>query len=438
MSESVFWFRRDLRWHDNAGLHAALKAGPAVRPIFIFDSDILGHLSNPRDTRVPFLHDRVLEIKDEFRKRGSDLEVFYGTSEEIFKGLLSANKNKIVSVYTNHDYEPSAMRRDEKIRKMCEAQNVGFETFKDHVVFEKEEILTQGRKPYTVYTPYKKTWLHALSPFYLKCYPTEDYLMNLKKVSTTGTVPSLTEMGFDRTVVPYPPALLPCEILRKYADQRDFPAIEGTSRLGLHLRFGTLSIRDLAREAKELSAVWLSELVWRDFFIQILFHYPHVEKNSFRPEYDKVAWRENTSEFNRWSEGTTGYPMVDAGMRELNATGYMHNRVRMVTASFLCKHLLMYWLKGERDFAGKLLDYELAVNNGNWQWAAGTGCDAAPYFRVFNPQTQREKFDPKDEYIKKWIPELGTSRYPKPMVDHKEARDRALLAFAVALKGKNA
>lgn len=439
MPLAIFWYRRDLRTDDNAGLYHALKEsqekGWQVQPIFIFDTQILGQL-DADDTRVPFIHQTLTDLQKQFQKRGADLWVFEGKPSEVFEELFKTEE--IGAVYTNHDYEPQAIQRDEKIQKLCEKKGIDFKTFKDQVIFEKSEILTDARKPYTVYTPYKKKWLAGVSPFYLKAYPTELYFKSLKPHKKTKAMPSLKQLGFSE--VPedfYPPATLEKKMLKDYGKLRDFPALEGaTSRLGLHLRFGTLSIRELAREAKKGSDVWLSELIWRDFFMQILFHFPHVEKSSFRPEYEKVEWRSDKKEFQRWCDGMTGYPIVDAGMRELNTTGHMHNRVRMVVASFLTKHLLMHWSLGERYFAKKLLDFDLAANNGNWQWAAGTGCDAAPYFRIFNPESQTERFDQDLKYIKKWVPELGTKEYPESMVDHKMARDRALQAFAKALKGR--
>lgn len=432
----LFWFRRDLRLNDNAGLYEALvhaKAGP-VQPIFIFDSNILDKLKNPQDKRMPFLHERISQLKKDLQAEGSDLWVFHGDPEKIFSQLIA--EHHISSIFVNHDYEPSAIARDEKIKKLSEKKGVEFHSFKDQVIFEKDEVLSGQLKPYTVYTPYKKKWLESLSPFYLKSYPTEKYLKNLAKKSKSPLMPSLKDLGFEKLNLEYPSLKPPLKIIDHYEKTRDFPAQKGTSHLGLHLRFGTLSPRELVRLAKKHNATYLSELIWREFFMQILFHFPHVEKASFRPQYDKVEWLDSKSDFERWSQGETGYPLVDAGMRELNETGYMHNRVRMITASFLTKHLLQYWLKGERYFARELLDYDLSANNGNWQWAAGTGCDAAPYFRVFNPQTQLEKFDPDMEYVKKWVPEFGTAKYAKPMVEHAFARDRALRAFAKALKGK--
>jgi len=435
MSDVIFWFRRDLRLKDNAGLYHALKQGSGVRPIFIFDTDILDQLKDEHDFRLPFLHQTISELAQEITSEGGHLEVYHGKVKDVFKEIFKSGS--IQALYTNHDYEPSAIDRDNEIKKLAEKQGLPFLTFKDQVIFEKSEILSLSQKPYTVYTPYKKKWLASLDHFYLKSYPVEKYLKNLKPLKKEKTqVPTLKQLGFARSLQSYPPAHVTNGLLKHYARDRDFPTIAGgTSRLGLHLRFGTLSVRQLVRQAKASSAVWLSELIWREFFMQILFHFPHVEKSSFRPQYDKVEWRENKAEFKKWCLGQTGYPFVDAGMRELNQTGFMHNRVRMITASFLTKHLLMYWYQGERYFAAKLLDYELSANNGNWQWAAGTGCDAAPYFRVFNPETQMKKFDPDLEYVKKWVPEYGTSQYPPPMVDHVQARERALRAFGKALKG---
>ena len=434
MSDVIFWFRRDLRLDDNAGLYHALRMGN-VRPLFIFDSKLLKKLQNPSDRRVPFIYDQIQALQKALRSLGTQFEVELGTPEEVFKRLLA--NSDLAAVVTNHDYEPEARRRDEAIEKLCRAHQVEFRTLKDQVIFERDEVLTDARRNYTVYTPYKKKWLASLSPFYLRSYPTEKYFGGFKKSKSIAAFPTLSALGFERSMVIYPGPDLDREILKHYDETRDYPAIAGTSRLGLHLRFGTLSVRKLATESKKLSPVWLSELIWREFFMQILFHFPQVEKTSFRPEFEKIEWRENQAEFKRWCEGTTGYPLVDAGMRELNATGYMHNRVRMVTASFLTKHLLMHLLLGERYFARQLLDYELASNNGNWQWAAGTGCDAAPYFRVFNPEAQMQRFDAEGEYVKKWVPEWGTPKYPAPMVEHKFARDRALQAFTKALKGKS-
>lgn len=428
---AVFWFRRDLRLDDNAGLYHALKENQSVLPVFVFDTEILKHLPKD-DARVTFIHDVILDLQKKLRKFGSDLLVLHGKPDEVFKKLIQ--QNDVEKIYCNHDYEPSARSRDEKIEKLAQSKGISFLSFKDQTLFEKEEILTDALKPYTVYTPYKNKVLKSLSGFYLSSYPTLSYKENFKKFKTP-VVPSLQKLGFKKSTQKVPPARFPEKIISEYAKHRDFPALAGTTRLGLHLRFGTLSVRELARKAKPLSSVWLSELIWRDFFMQILWHFPHVEKKSFRPQYDKIAWRKSKKDFAKWCEGKTGYPLVDAGMRELNATGFMHNRVRMVTASFLCKHLLIHWYEGERYFAEKLLDYDLAANNGNWQWAAGSGCDAAPYFRIFNPSSQAQKFDKDEEYIRKWVPEFGTAAYPAPMVEHEMARARCLRAFQKALKG---
>lgn len=430
---TLFWYRRDLRLYDNAGLYHALKEHKNVQPIFIFDSDILEKLEDSKDARVTFIHDTVSDLKEQLQKYQSDLWVRHGKPVEVFKELLQ--KYDIEAIYTNHDYEPYAQKRDEAIERLAKSKGVPFKTFKDQTLFEKDEILTSTDKAYTVFTPYKRKVLENLTPFYLKSYPTQDYQSSYHKTSRLEKMPSLRQIGFSRTTIEFPSSELSTKMLKNYEVQRNFPGIQGgTSHLGMHLRFGTVSIRELARQAQKYSDTWLSELIWRDFFMQILWHYPQVETKSFRPEYDKIAWRKSKSDFNRWSEGMTGYPIVDAGMRELNTTGFMHNRVRMVVASFLCKHLLIHWYEGERFFAKKLLDFELSSNNGNWQWAAGSGCDAAPYFRIFNPMTQAKKFDPDGEYISKWIPELNTNKYPAPLIDHNEARGRCLQAFTKVLK----
>lgn len=439
---SIFWFRRDLRLADNAGLHAALRSGAPVVPIFIFDKAILGALTDRRDGRVEFIHQSVLALKKELAALGSGLLAFHGEVAEVFETLAASGK--IAGVFTNRDYEPSARKRDEAVSKILSSRGIGFESFKDQVLFECDEILTDAGKPYTIYTPYKNKVLSKLSNFFLKAYPTEKYFKNFapaKRVRelVPGQVvdfPTLEELGFEKMGLAFPEAKVSATLLRRYAETRDLPAISGTSRLGLHLRFGTMGVRELARASTEASPVFFSELVWRDFFMMILFHFPQVVRESFRPAYDRILWRNDPKEFKRWCAGETGYPLVDAGMRELATTGFMHNRVRMVVASFLCKHLLVDWRWGERYFAKKLLDYDLAANNGNWQWAAGTGCDAAPYFRIFNPETQAERFDPDGVYVKKWVPEIGTPSYAKPMVDHKKARERALATYKAALRGE--
>ncbi|MEN0057395.1 MAG: deoxyribodipyrimidine photo-lyase [Bdellovibrio sp.] len=430
---TIFWFRRDLRCEDNAGLFYALKEHASVLPVFIFDTDILEKLEDPQDARVTFIYQAVQNLKEELQSHGSDLLVRYGSPLAVFKEL--AREEKIEALYFNHDYEPAARKRDAAVTTWAQEQGIEVKSYKDQCLFEKNEIVTSTQTPYTVFTPYKKKVLSHLDSFYLRSYPLHLYAGSYARRAQPEPMPSLQKLGFRLSTQVFAPAEVPSRVLKNYAQQRDFPALEqGTSHLGVHLRFGTVSIREWAREGKKLSETWLSELIWRDFFMQILWHFPQVEKKSFRPEYDRIAWRSSKADWERWCEGQTGYPFVDAGMRELNATGFMHNRVRMITASFLCKHLLIHWYEGERYFAKKLLDYDLAANNGNWQWAAGSGCDAAPYFRIFNPMTQAEKFDPDSEYIRKWVPEWGTDAYPAPMIDHVEARGRCLQTFTKALK----
>jgi deoxyribodipyrimidine photo-lyase len=432
---TLFWFRRDLRLADNAGLFEALKNNQNVLPVFIFDTDILSKLET-NDLRVPFIYNTILNIKSQLQNKKSDLLIEYGNTLDVFKKI--SEKYKIKSIYTNHDYEPAAIKRDDAVLTWAKNKNIEFKTFKDHVIFEKNEILTDMQKSYTVYTPYKKKWLASVSDFYLKSYPVDLYENNFYKIKLSEPelsepIVTLQQMNFVDSKHIYPDSEVHTQILKNYSEKRDFPALDQTSKLGLHLRFGTVSPRELAREGKKFSDVWLSELIWRDFFTQILWHYPHVVNQSFRPQYENINWRKNDSDFDLWKNGQTGYPLVDAGMRELNHTGHMHNRVRMVVASFLCKHLLIHWHQGERYFASKLLDYDLSANNGNWQWAAGTGCDAAPYFRVFNPTTQLEKFDKDLVYTKKWVPEYGTAKYAKELVEHTFARDRALTEYKKGL-----
>lgn len=429
---TVFWFRRDLRLLDNAGLYEATKISEKVLPLFIFDKGILDKLENRKDLRVQFIYETVSKMKAHLQDLGSDLLVHYGHPMDIFKKMVA--DFPIQAVYTNHDYEPEALDRDIQVENFLTSKGIEFKSFKDQVIFEKSEILTDQSKPYTVYTPYKKKWLSQLDSFYLKSYPNQKYFHHLAKHKKTVPLIDIKDLGFESQSFTFPNEELKSSMLKKYSEQRDYPYLEkATSLLGVHLRFGTLSVRELAREGKKISDVWLSELIWREFFMQILWHYPHVVKRSFKDKYENIQWRDSKEDFQRWAEGSTGYPLVDAGMRELNQTGHMHNRVRMVVASFLTKHLLIHWYQGERYFAGKLLDYDLAANNGNWQWAAGTGCDAAPYFRVFNPDSQQEKFDPQMKYIKKWVPEWGTSKYHKPMIDHSFARNRALTEFKKGL-----
>ncbi len=429
---NIFWFRRDLRLKDNAGLYYALKSGAPLIPIFIFDKNILDKLEDKSDRRVAFIHAALEEIQEGLNKIDSSLLVYYGTPEEVFYQLLS--KYKIEKIFTNHDYEPYAQERDKTIADLLSKNGAILNTFKDQVIFEKGEVLKDDEKPYTVFTPYSRKWKTKLTNFYLKAYPTEKYLKNFYKQSA-NKIPSLKSIGFVELEKNFPSKSLKSDLLKHYSENRNFPAIHGTSRLGVHLRFGTISIRQLATYAQSLSDTFLNELIWRDFYHMILWNFPQVGKGkAFKPAYDNIEWRRDTGEFEAWCNGQTGYPIVDAGMRELNATGFMHNRVRMIVASFLTRHLLLDWRLGEAYFAAKLLDFDLAANNGGWQWAAGSGCDAAPYFRIFNPYLQTQKFDPKTEYIKKWVPEYMEFDYPKPIVNHEFARKRCLEVYAKALK----
>lgn len=428
---SIFWFRRDLRLHDNAALYHALKENPSVLPLFIFDKTILDQLEDKTDRRVDFIHQAIADIHNDLVQLKSGLHVFYSTPEHVFKDLL--RKFDIKRVYTNHDYEPYARKRDEEIGTLLLKHKVQFKTYKDQCVFEKNEVLKDDGKPYTVFTPYSNKWRKALEPFYYKSYPCKKYYKHFAATEACE-IPSLEKIGFKRTDLVFNKKMSVSNLLlQKYQEQRDYPAIAGTSRLSMHLRFGTVSIRELVKKSLPLSETWLKELIWRDFYMMILWHFPHAAVNAFKKEYDLIKWRNNEQEFEKWCEGKTGFPIVDAGMRELNTTGFMHNRVRMIVSSFLVKDLLIDWRWGEAYFAKKLNDFDLSANNGGWQWAAGSGCDAAPYFRVFNPAEQQKKFDPRFEYIKKWIPEFGTDKYPLPMVDHAAARIRALNTYKKAL-----
>lgn len=429
---SIFWFRRDLRIQDNAGLYHALKGPYPVIPIFIFDTDILHLLEDKQDRRVQFIHESIEQLQAQFIQQGASLEVYHGKPIEVFEEIVK--KYTLKQVYTNRDYEPGAILRDESIANRLAENGISFHHFKDQVIFEATEVLKDDGKPYTVFTPYSKKWKALLKPFHLKAYPTERYLRQLFK-QAPQSIPTLQALGFEKGIGTFPASTLQEELVRKYAQQRDIPAIAGTSKLGVHLRFGTISIRQIALEAQSWSETFLNELIWRDFYHMILSHFPQVgQGKAFKPLYDTIEWRKDNGEFERWCQGKTGYPIVDAGMRELNATGFMHNRVRMIVASFLSKHLLLDWRLGEAYFAAKLLDFDLAANNGGWQWAAGSGCDAAPYFRIFNPYLQTQKFDPQLHYIRKWVPELDSFDYPQPIVQHEFARKRCLEIYGKALK----
>ena len=429
---AIFWFRRDLRLDDNAGLYHALRSGNPVLPLFIFDRAILDQLENKADRRVEFIHIALGGMQEQLKEKGSTLEIHYGFPPDVFRHLMMTYE--ITGVFTNTDYEPYATKRDEDVKKLLAGKGIPFYGYKDQVIFEKGEVLKDDGRPYTIFTPYSRRWRGTLNDFYLSSYPVKKYwsafLQQLPKA-----IPPLASLGFKKTGEPFPPDSVRSELIKKYDKQRDYPGISGTSRMGVHLRFGTVSIRGLARKALELNDTYLNELIWREFYQMILWHFPAVGAcQSFKPVYDDIKWRNNEQEFEKWCAGQTGYPIVDAGMRELNATGFMHNRVRMITASFLTKHLLIDWRWGEAYFAEKLLDFDLASNNGGWQWAAGCGCDAAPYFRVFNPTLQAKRFDPDLNYIRYWVPEWEDLSYPPPIVGHEEARKRALAVYAEAVK----
>jgi deoxyribodipyrimidine photo-lyase len=431
---SVFWFRRDLRLNDNAGLYHALRGNRTVLPLFIFDKNILATLENKKDRRIDFIHQAISHLQEELQRSGSSLYVIYESPEKAFKKLLSEYDLK--AVYTNHDYEPYAKERDEGVKKLLEKNNIELHSYKDQVIFEKDEVLKDDGKPYTVFTPYSRKWKSKLNVFFVKPFPDKNYFKNFIQIKPLK-IPTLKEIGFENTDTKFSLPKITPALIKNYKAMRDLPSVPGTSRLSMHLRFGTISIRKTVQYALQYSETWLNELIWREFYMMILWHFPHVENNSFKKEYDQIQWRNNEKEFEKWCRGETGFPIVDAGMRELNTTGFMHNRVRMITASFLVKDLLIDWRWGEAYFAEKLNDFDLSANNGGWQWTAGSGCDAAPYFRIFNPDSQQEKFDPEFKYIKKWIAEFGTKKYPKPIVDHKEARERTLAVYKKALSLKH-
>jgi deoxyribodipyrimidine photo-lyase len=424
---TVFWFRRDLRLEDNRGLFHALKEKGNVIGLFIFDPAILDDLKDRSDARVTFIYESLKILKEKLEAAGSSLLVVRAQPEKLFSTLTPA------AVYCNAEYEPYALQRDTNVRNLMASKGIPFSAFKDHVIFERDEVTKDDGKPYTIFTPYSRKWKSRLSATDLEAVQSEKLLKHLKKVEAVE-MPALKEIGFIPTKLELQPRVISTAVIERYSETRDYPALRGTTRLGIHLRFGTISIRKLAALAGKTNQVWLNELIWREFYQMILFQFPYVVKGAFKPAYDRIQWRNQSEDFEAWTNGMTGYPMVDAGMRELNATGFMHNRARMVVASFLTKHLLIDWRWGEAYFAEKLLDFELASNNGGWQWAAGCGCDAAPYFRVFNPALQAEKFDHEQTYIRKWIAEFGTASYPKPIVDHVFARDRVLRIYKAALE----
>lgn len=432
---SICWFRRDLRIKDNTAFSRALNSSYPVLPVFIFDKEILSLLPSARDKRVAFIRQALVELEKAFNSLETSLYILHDTPTQAFKQLLV--EFDIKEVYANHDYEPYAIQRDEKIKSLLASNGIAFITCKDQVIFEKNEILKADGRPYTVFTPYAKAWKEKFftSSFTDKLsfsHRASGIRYHLSNIHHARQIPSLEEIGFEKIETISPIPVINEDIISRYEKTRDIPSVNGTSGLSPHLRFGTISIRLLVQLANRLSPGWLNELIWREFFMMILYHFPHVVNSSFKKKYDQLKWRNNEHEFDLWCRGETGYPLVDAGMRQLNETGWMHNRVRMVTAGFLTKHLLIDWRWGEAYFAEKLLDYELSSNNGNWQWAAGSGCDAAPYFRVFNPIKQQEKFDPDMIYIKTWIPGYHADYLPR-IVEHDFARKRAIQVYRESL-----
>ena len=427
---TIYWFRRDLRLEDNRGLYCAHQEQYPVQPVFIFDTGILGGLKQRKHARVEFIHREITRLQEELGNRGTSMDVRTGAPLEVWKSLCADYRVK--AVWANTDYEPYARGRDREIHEFLKGKGIPFRTTKDHTIFEKDEIRKTDGTPYLVYTPYSKTWKKKLAGEHVLPFPSEagrHWLSAARK-----PVPGLGQLGFEPAGVEFPHREPDEGVIGNYHTTRDTPSLKGTTRMGVHLRFGTVSIRKLAALAVRSNEKYLNELVWRDFYQAVLWHFPHVVEGNFNSRFDGIRWRNNPEEFNKWCAGETGYPIVDAGMRELNNSGYMHNRARMITASFLSKHLLIDWRWGEAYFAERLLDYELASNNGGWQWAAGTGVDAAPYFRIFNPYSQADRFDRDRKYIRLWVPEFDTPDYPPPVVDHKTARERALTAYREGLK----
>ncbi len=429
MQISIFWFRRDLRLYDNKGFYHALMNNTGVLPIFIFDKNIIGKLPE-NEARIEFIYLNLKEINSRLGFLGKGIKVYSGTPTEVFSELMATYN--IAAVYSNMDHEPYGIERDWEVKNLLSTANIPFNQYLDHLIFDKTETLKNDGTPYLVFTPFSKKCLAVLNENHFQYYPSESLLSKLCDIEN-NTLSDLQEYGFKPSGIKFTQPVADVSIISDYHNTRDFPYLNGTTRIGIHLRFGTVSIRALAKSTFSLNKKYFNELLWREFYAMILWQFPSVVTNEFKPQYSRILWLNNYEEFERWKSGTTGYPIVDAGMRELSQSGYMHNRVRMITASFLTKHLLIDWRWGEAWFAFKLLDFELSSNNGGWQWAAGCGCDAAPYFRIFNPEEQQKKFDPKMEYIKKWVPEVHSSAYPQPMVEHKFARERCLSAFKNAL-----
>ncbi len=428
---NIFWFRRDLRLDDNHALYRALNSGYKVVFLFIFDTNITRTLPAD-DHRLSFIYNQLRELHHKLKKDGGCMLIRQGVPLDVFSKL--SREYEINAVYCNTDHEQYGIDRDKGIASFMAENGVGFHSYSDHLIMKRDEVLKDDKTPYVVFTPFSKRWKSLFQSRHIKPWPSGKFITNCHTGKCTG-FPSLEELGLEPSSISAPPVRIEGSVIENYDKSRDIPSADATTRLGLHLRFGTISIRKLVEKAVRLNEVFLNELIWREFYAIIMWHYPYVAQRSFKPEYDRINWVNDEGHFRRWCEGRTGYPMVDAGMRQLNETGYMHNRLRMITASFLTKHLLTDWRWGEAYFAGKLFDYELSSNNGGWQWSAGSGCDAAPYFRIFNPLTQQKKFDPQEKYIRKWIKEYGTSGYPEPVVIHREARERCLGAYKTALRG---
>jgi deoxyribodipyrimidine photo-lyase len=429
ITQSIFWFRRDLRFIDNHGLFQALTQSKIVNPIFIFDENITKKLDT-NDHRLAFIKSQLNNLNKELIKFNSSINIYYGTPVKIFEKIIS--ENSIDAVFWNKDYEPYAIKRDKELEKLLKSNNIKSFSFKDQVIFEEREVVKNDGNPYVVYTPYSKKWMEKFSNKDVKHFKSETFLSKTKKLKKLTT--NTKTFDINESKIKPPKVNFNNDIIKNYERDRNTPEIDGTSKLGLHLRFGTKSIRSLVKKSNlSQNKTFLKELIWREFFMQILWHFPETTTQCFKSKYEKIKWRNNMDEFNAWCEGKTGYPIVDAGMRELNKTGFMHNRVRMITASFLCKHLLIDWRIGEKYFASKLFDYEQSSNIGNWQWVAGCGVDAAPYFRIFNPYEQQKKFDKEKVYVKKWISEYDTTKYPQEIVNHKLARERCLKAYKEAV-----
>jgi len=425
----IFWFRRDLRLDDNHALFKALKSGYDVLPIFIFDSNITIKL-NQNDHRLNYINNVLDGLNKRLSENKKKIYIYKGDPIEIISKLII--KLKIKEIYLNKDYEPYAIDRDDKIEKLCVANNVSYNSFKDHVIFEEDQIVKKDGTPYVVYTPYSRKWIEKFQSNQLDSYPSElnlDGFVDSDKIREVNYL-----MDFEKNIISPKTYNLNKDLIDKYEETRNFPALDSTSRIGVNLRFGTVSTRKIVKTSSERSNnTFLKELIWREFFIQILWHFPHTTEKSFKDKYERIEWRNDMDDFKLWCDGKTGYPIVDAGMNQLNKTGFMHNRLRMVVGSFLCKHLLIDWRLGEKYFADKLFDYEQASNVGNWQWVAGCGVDAAPYFRIFNPEEQQKKFDKELQFIKKWIPNYDKDNYINKIVDHKFARERCLNTYKKAL-----